>query len=443
MMHSSGQMPVGARTGPARPEGPAARPERSEGGAFGGGGRLSDLVAAETSAGFAEAFPPATLAKIAVLAALFVAVHHALLVVLVKTWIRESNWHHGFIIPLFSLYLLYARREELYTARRRTNVLGLVLVLAALAGEIIAIFQIRNHWLAQMGMVGVVFGLVWYLGGGRIGFGKHSFGRILPVPVPRRGRGVGLAWVSVLHLLLVAAAALVAWRAAGMLNASWTAGVARWIGWPTLGALARMSWLKIAPLAILLAALGVRWRATGVIALMWLPILFLVFALPIPNIIYTRIAVPLQNIAASGSVLILKLFDVTVNSTASNLELISQDKVLRELTVAEACSGMRLLMAFLALGVAMAYLDYKPIWERVVLVLAAVPIAVFCNVIRVTITCWMYYIDRPAFGQKFMHTFTGILMLVPAFLMLWALAWLLRHLFVEADEAPAAAEVRS
>lgn len=98
------------------------------------------------------------------------------------------------------------------------------------------------------------------------------------------------------------------------------------------------------------------------------------------------------------------------------------------LDVAEACSGMRLLMAFLALGVAMAYLDDKPIWQRMVLVAAAIPIAILCNVIRVAITCWMYYIDRKELGEEFMHYFTGVLMLVPAFLMLWGLARLLRAL---------------
>ena len=69
---------------------------------------------------------------------------------------------------------------------------------------------------------------------------------------------------------------------------------------------------------------------------------------------------------------------------------------------------------------------------------AAVPIAIFCNIIRVTITCWMYYIDKPELGQGFMHTFAGLVMLVPAFFLLWLLAWMLKlpgwiggNLFVE------------
>jgi hypothetical protein len=53
--------------------------------------------------------------------------------------------------------------------------------------------------------------------------------------------------------------------------------------------------------------------------------------------------------------------------------------------------------------------------------------------VRVTITCYMYVIDRPELGQKFMHTFLGMLMLIPAGLVLWGLAKLMDALFVEED----------
>ncbi|KKK60632.1 hypothetical protein LCGC14_3022430, partial [marine sediment metagenome] len=47
---------------------------------------------------------------------------------------------------------------------------------------------------------------------------------------------------------------------------------------------------------------------------------------------------------------------------------------------------------------------------------------------------WTFYIDKPELGQDFMHFFAGLVMLIPAFGMLWALAWLLRNLFVEVTE---------
>ena len=336
MTHSSEQI----RTGPAAPATPAA------GAAAAQPARLSDMVAPSATLGFGQAFPRETLIKIGVLALLLGALHFRLIDVMVRIWLIDSNWTHGFMIPLFSLYLLYARREELYAAKRTACVWGLILMLLALAAQVVAVFWIRNWWLAEIGMLGVLLGLALYLG-----------------------------------------------------------------GW-------------------------------AVLRLTWLPILFLLFAMPIPDLLYTRIAVPLQNLSAAGSVAILRL-RVDIVSVASRLEMRSISGITRYLTVAEACAGIRLLMAFVALGVALAYLDYKPMWQRLVLVLAAVPIAVFCNIIRVTITCWMYYIDKPELGRGFMHTFAGLLMLVPAFGMLWLLAWLLKvpgwirdNLFVE-ELAPA------
>ena len=83
--------------------------------------------------------------------------------------------------------------------------------------------------------------------------------------------------------------------------------------------------------------------------------------------------------------------------------------------VAEACSGMRLLMAFLALGVAMAYLHYRPFWQRIVLLLSTIPIAILCNIIRVTITGFIYVLISPKYAQGIYHDMLGMAMLPLAF----------------------------
>jgi len=299
---------------------------------------LTELVQEET---ISPAWSPqrSTWIKIAVLTGLMLFLQMPQLRWLVKKWISDPNWSHGFVIPLFSIYLLYSRRGDLFAARPKVSLLGLVMMILCLVGEILGIYPVRNYWISQLFMIGMVFGLVWYLAGGRV------------------------------------------------------------------------------------------------IRVVWLPILFLVFAIPLPELLYGRIALPLQNIAAKGAVIILRVLKVDISNIASSLQIVSRSGIERDLTVAEACSGMRLLMAFLALGVAMAYLDYKPIWQRIILVLAAIPIAISCNVIRVSITCWMYYIDEPELGQDFMHHFTGILMLIPAFIMLWILSWIIQHIFIEEQES--------
>lgn len=327
--------------GKSGPDAGAGAASRTSGNPTKAAGGLVDLVGAPQTDRLGQGFSRETLIKIGTLAALMVFLHLRQGRWLFVKWSSDLNWQHGFIIPLFSLYLIYARREELLAAGRRTCWAGLLIMFVCLIGEMLAVYPIRNYWLRDLSMIGILFGLVLFLAG------------------------------------------------------------------------------------------------PGVIRVTWVPILFLIFAMPLPGRVYQGISLPLQNLAARGAAWLMRLAGIHITSTASALQLISRSGVPRDLTVAEACSGMRLLMAFPALGVAIAYLDIRPVWQRIILVAAAVPIAIFCNVIRVVITCWMYYIDRQELGQELMHTITGLLMLVPAFLLLWLLGWVLKKLVVEVDDEPA------
>jgi len=104
------------------------------------------------------------------------------------------------------------------------------------------------------------------------------------------------------------------------------------------------------------------------------------------------------------------------------------------LNVAEACSGMRLLMAFLALGVAMAYLEYRPVVHRLVLVGSTIPIAIFCNMLRVLITGLIHIFVGPQYASCTMHTLLGLLILLVAFGLYGLLAWIMNRLYVEESE---------
>lgn len=304
-------------------------------------GKLADILAVPEEERVGRPFSRAAWVKIGIFAALLVVLHYWQLPMLVNKWLDDPNWSHGILIPLFSLYLLYARRHDLRAARRRVCLWGLPILIFGILAQIAAYYPIQNQWLTNLTMTVVLFGLVLYLAGPQI------------------------------------------------------------------------------------------------IRLTWLPILFLVFAMPMPGKLYADIALPLQEFAALTSAVILRLCGVQIDVTASNLTVVTRSGVLRDLTIEEACSGVRSLMAFVAIGVAIAYLENRPAWQRVVLVMFTVPIAILCNVIRVAVTCTMYVIDRPDLGQDFMHKFMGLLMLIPAFGMLWAVGWLLQNLFVEEEEDPA------
>jgi len=113
---------------------------------------------------------------------------------------------------------------------------------------------------------------------------------------------------------------------------------------------------------------------------LWIPVAYLALMIPWDPKYYEGVALPLQTLAAAVTERFLPILGMVVHRRGNVLELVSGP-----LTVAEACSGLRLLFAFVALGVMMAYMYRRPLWERLVIMGSSVPIAVFCNTIRVTL----------------------------------------------------------
>ncbi len=185
----------------------------------------------------------------------------------------------------------------------------------------------------------------------------------------------------------------------------------------------------IATLGAIVLFLG-GWR---LIRYTWLPIAFLVFAVPLPQRYYTQLTIPMRQWAAtvaSGLLNLVPELKTTANGVV--IDVFYKGKPLEPaLDVAEACSGMRLLMAFLALGVAMAYLHYRPIWQRIILLASTIPIAILCNIIRVTVTGFIYVLIHPKYTQGIYHDMLGLAMLPLAFGLYGFLAWFMSSLFIE------------
>jgi exosortase len=144
----------------------------------------------------------------------------------------------------------------------------------------------------------------------------------------------------------------------------------------------------------------------------------------------------MQDLTARGSHIVLNLIGIDTDRTG-NILTVWEGGVARPLNIAEACSGMRMLMAFLALGAAMAYTGFRRWWQRITLVLLGIPTAIAVNVLRVTTLAILILYDADFAAGDF-HTFIGLLWLVPAFLMYLGLMWVLRHLVIDEPAAAAA-----
>jgi exosortase len=177
----------------------------------------------------------------------------------------------------------------------------------------------------------------------------------------------------------------------------------------------------------------------GVMRVAWFPILFLLFAVPLPHDVFVALTAPLQRLASTVTASLLPLF---VSGLHTDAQAVVIDYMMPgrqgTLNVDEACSGMRSLMAFVTLGVAIAYLGDRPQWQRVVMVLMCLPIAVFCNVIRVLTTGLLHVTGHEQLARGTAHELLGILMFGVALALYALLGYVLAHLFVEAPAAATA-----
>jgi len=197
------------------------------------------------------------------------------------------------------------------------------------------------------------------------------------------------------------------------------------------------AYLQRIDMILVLGAIVLFLGGWGLIKYTWLPIVFLVFAVPLPHRYYFALTMPMRLFAAQVATALLNLVG-GLEATAYGvvIDVVYKGQHLKPaLDVAEACSGMRLLMAFLALGVAMAYLHQRPVWQRVVLLASTIPIAVLCNIVRVTATGFIYILIHPKYAQGIYHDFLGIAMLPLAFALYGFLAWFMSNLFVEESVA--------
>ena len=167
---------------------------------------------------------------------------------------------------------------------------------------------------------------------------------------------------------------------------------------------------------------------------LFLPIAFLALGVTISEMVMLRVTWPLQQIAASGGYIMLDaigaVFDFDVTKNGNVLTVIGSDGIERPMNVAEACSGMRMVIAFIALAAAVALIGTENWWQRVAILLLAAPVAILMNVVRVAVLGIASLKDTQlASGSA--HTLIGTLLLVPALLLFMSAVWALNKIVKE------------
>jgi exosortase len=160
-------------------------------------------------------------------------------------------------------------------------------------------------------------------------------------------------------------------------------------------------------------------------------LLFLFLMVPLPGRIHNMISGPLQRLATSGSVFILEVFLPHV-SQQGNVVMLNENT---PMAVAEACSGLRMLTAFIIVAGFIAFMVKRAYWQKAVLLASSIPVAVICNIIRIVATAILMLLVSTQAGEKFFHDFAGIVMMPAAVLLLFGEIWLMDRLVVPESAA--------
>jgi len=225
-------------------------------------------------------------------------------------------------------------------------------------------------------------------------------------------------------------------------------------------------YLQRISLALMLSGTVLYFWGFSLLRLMLVPLFLLLLAIPVPSIIFNKIAFPLQLFASRCAVWAMTLFDIPVLRQGNVIELMPLGaRETKKLEVVEACSGIRSLMTLLTLAVVFAYFTHPRdedggddpgdgqytrgimtsafrrlksygFWRSAIIVGSAVPIAIFTNALRVSGTGVLarYYGTKVADG--FFHSFSGWVIYVVAFLMLFGVGWLLDRVKPKSSNAP-------
>jgi exosortase D (VPLPA-CTERM-specific) len=132
--------------------------------------------------------------------------------------------------------------------------------------------------------------------------------------------------------------------------------------------------------AFLLVIYGLVLTLTGPVIFrrLWMPLLILVFAIPLPSIFNNALSLQLQLLSSQLGVAVIRAAGISVLLEGNVIDLGSY-----QLEVAEACSGLRYLLPLMTLAFIVAYLFRGPMWKRIVIFLSSIPITVAMNSLRI------------------------------------------------------------
>ena len=340
------------------------------------------------------------------------------------TYWDNPKYSHGYLVPLFTLLLLWLRNETSNNQPLSEIAYSMRNPLALFSGS--ASGANLNNSISALGMLVAIVGV--------------AVGSAAAFLASKDPTGAHAALTSNLWLVAVECTVI---------------GVLFLINYPIDFANVKLD-ARLAGLLLLVAGLGIRLLTThfpnmtpemesfvpalaglfllvgGWKVLKWAgpAIAFLVFMYPLPTFLDNKLLAPLQRIATIVSTYALQTLGLPTYREGNTIHIGEL-----HLGVVDACSGLRMLTIFVALAVAIILVTDRPIWERIIIVLSAVPIALTVNIVRITVTGVLHLTAGSELANKVFHDLAGWVMMPMALGLLYIEFQLLTHLML--DDGPA------
>ena len=161
-------------------------------------------------------------------------------------------------------------------------------------------------------------------------------------------------------------------------------------------------------------------------------LLFLCLMLPLPNVVQYYVGMNLQRWATSSAVFCLEVIGYAVTQDGHTIDM-------GNVTVAvlEACNGLRMITAFFVISGLVVLLVQRTWWEKLVILVSSLPIALLCNTVRLAITAVFFTILEGEYWEQIFHDFGGYAMMPLALAAVVGELWLLAKLTVLPTEEKA------
>ncbi|MEQ1721489.1 MAG: exosortase B [Nitrosomonas sp.] len=180
---------------------------------------------------------------------------------------------------------------------------------------------------------------------------------------------------------------------------------------------------EISSFILILSAILLIKRGFVALKVMWFPLFFLLFMIPLPGSLVSFLTMPMKMAVSYVAEQILFLFDYPIARNGVILQIGQY-----QLLVADACAGLQTLLTLEALGLFYLNLvNHSSVYRNVILAILIVPISFSANVIRVIVLTLITYHFGDAAGQGFLHDFAGMVLFVSALILILSVDGILQY----------------